>query len=219
MFLKKLKFIIANAVVMFPILSLVMMIHEGMHALLMLAQEVPIESVTLGMPAGPMIELGEIQYVSGDYQDSFSLKLSPMLFMAGVEPGVDYLAIPPEKGILIVLIGPLVNLALGLGLLKLGMDDTVETTRIWGFWDHVRDYGFFQAFVSMFIFWNFNLGVLNILPIPPLDGGKAVLALGAIITGSQVSENLFLTTSLAGMGLFLFFWFRNIREIFRFKVE
>jgi len=56
---------------------------------------------------------------------------------------------------------------------------------------------FFTALISV------NLGVLNLLPIPALDGGHIGFNLYEIITGKMASEEVMYKLTLVGWGLLL----------------
>lgn len=61
----------------------------------------------------------------------------------------------------------------------------------------VLNFFFLMAMISMAV------GVANILPFPPLDGGKILLVLIECITRKKVSEKVELTVSYIGLGLLL----------------
>jgi len=56
---------------------------------------------------------------------------------------------------------------------------------------------FFTALISI------NLGVLNLLPIPALDGGHIMFNLYEMFTGKTASEQVMMTLTLLGWGLLL----------------
>lgn len=61
----------------------------------------------------------------------------------------------------------------------------------------VLNFFFLMAMISMAV------GVANILPFPPLDGGKILLVLIECVTRKKVSEKVELTVSYIGLGLLL----------------
>lgn len=65
----------------------------------------------------------------------------------------------------------------------------------------------FQAGVSQFLLFmamiSTSLGVMNLLPVPPLDGGKFILEVVQKISRRTVSLRVMNALSLAGMALFL----------------
>jgi regulator of sigma E protease len=71
------------------------------------------------------------------------------------------------------------------------------------------------------LFWigaiSLNLGVLNLLPIPVLDGGTIVLSFIEMITGRKISpkllEKLVLPFAILLIGLFLYLTFNDISRI------
>lgn len=74
----------------------------------------------------------------------------------------------------------------------------------------VLNFFYLMAMISMAV------GVANILPFPPLDGGKIVLVLIEAITKKKVSEKVELTISYIGLGLLLALtFFVTIKDIIR----
>lgn len=60
-----------------------------------------------------------------------------------------------------------------------------------------------DAFLSLLIFISLNLGIVNLLPIPPLDGGKLVFILIEGITRKRPNPKIEMYLQLAGMALLL----------------
>lgn len=74
----------------------------------------------------------------------------------------------------------------------------------------ILNFFYLMAMISMAV------GVANILPFPPLDGGKIVLVLIEAITKKKVSEKVELTISYIGLGLLLALtFFVTIKDIIR----
>lgn len=70
---------------------------------------------------------------------------------------------------------------------------------------------FFMAMISV------SLGLMNLLPIPPLDGGRFVIEIIQKISGRQISPRALGYISMAGMALFIcFFIFMLNQDIQRF---
>jgi regulator of sigma E protease len=71
---------------------------------------------------------------------------------------------------------------------------------------------FFIAFLSL------NLGMLNLFPIPPLDGGKIVFALWEGVTKKPVNKKFEIIVNMTGflllIGLILFVTFKDILGFF-----
>ena len=70
-----------------------------------------------------------------------------------------------------------------------GMVTLVNQTTEYGFWY----YGYLTAFICL------NLAVMNMLPLPALDGGRILFALYTAITGKAVSEKIEGVIHFAGM--------------------
>ena len=58
-----------------------------------------------------------------------------------------------------------------------------------------------KAFLSFLALISISIGVLNLLPIPVLDGGHLMYYIAEIIKGSPVSENVMMTGQKIGFGL------------------
>ncbi|MBQ4650021.1 MAG: RIP metalloprotease RseP [Firmicutes bacterium] len=89
-----------------------------------------------------------------------------------------------------------------------GMVNMVSQTSQYGFWY----YGFLTAFICI------NLAVVNMLPLPALDGGRILFVLYSAITGKAVSERVEGTIHFAGMmllfGLMIYVSFNDIVRLF-----
>ena len=85
----------------------------------------------------------------------------------------------------------------------------------------VADSGYFYAFLNMLnwgILLSANLGVMNLLPIPALDGGRLVFLLVEAITKKRIPQEKEALVNLIGIGLlFLLMFvimFNDIRKLF-----
>lgn len=74
-----------------------------------------------------------------------------------------------------------------------------------------------SAMFSMIAFLSINIGVVNILPIPALDGGRIVLALIELISRKKIPEKFEIYFNGIGflllMGLFVFVTFADVGRI------
>lgn len=72
--------------------------------------------------------------------------------------------------------------------------------------------------INISIFLTANLGVMNLLPLPALDGGRMVFLVIEAIRGKKISESKEGMVHLVGlvllMGLMVFVMFNDIRKIF-----
>jgi len=76
------------------------------------------------------------------------------------------------------------------------------------------DYAFLVALLSL------SLGVMNILPIPPLDGGKIAVEIIERIVGRPLSRKLSLGLSAAGaLLLFTFIGYLMYADVVRYVVN
>ncbi len=75
----------------------------------------------------------------------------------------------------------------------------------------VADALFFMAVISI------SIGLMNLLPIPPLDGGRFLVEIIQKLTRKTISPRVLGTISMAGMALFLcFFAFMVNQDVQRF---
>ena len=76
-----------------------------------------------------------------------------------------------------------------------------------------------MGYLNMLIMISINLGLVNLLPIPGLDGGRIVFVLYEIIFRRPVNRRVESYVHLAGyvllLGLLLFFTFHDVTNIFR----
>ncbi|MGN0720916.1 MAG: RIP metalloprotease RseP [Anaerovoracaceae bacterium] len=74
-----------------------------------------------------------------------------------------------------------------------GMINMVSQTTEYGFWY----YGFLTALICV------NLAIINLLPLPALDGGRIIFVIYTMITGKTVSEKVEGAIHMVGMVLLL----------------
>lgn len=74
-----------------------------------------------------------------------------------------------------------------------GMINMVSQTTEYGFWY----YGFLTALICV------NLAIINLLPLPALDGGRIIFVIYTMITGKTVSEKVEGAIHMVGMALLL----------------
>ena len=88
-----------------------------------------------------------------------------------------------------------------------GMVQMVSQTSQYGFWY----YGFLTALICL------NLAIINMLPLPALDGGRIIFVLYTVITGKQVSQKVEGTIHFAGIlllfALMIYVTFNDITRI------
>ena len=76
----------------------------------------------------------------------------------------------------------------------------------------IAEYVYYLALISL------SLGVTNLLPFPPLDGGKIVLLLIEAITRKPIKENVEIGLQLTGFALLfilaIFVTYNDILRIF-----
>lgn len=89
-----------------------------------------------------------------------------------------------------------------------GLVQMVSDTVDYGFWY----YGFLTAMICV------NLAIINMLPLPALDGGRIIFALISMITGKKVSEKIEGTIHFIGlallMALMVYVCFNDVIRIF-----
>ena len=76
-----------------------------------------------------------------------------------------------------------------------------------------------DAFTQLLILISINLGLMNLLPIPGLDGSRLVFGIIEAVRGKPVPRQKEAVVHLIGMGLLLalmvFFTFRDVMRLFR----
>ena len=85
----------------------------------------------------------------------------------------------------------------------------------------ISGFAVFINMLNMVVFLSANLGVMNLLPIPALDGGRLVFLLIEAVTGKRVPEEKEGYIHLAGfavlMGLMVMILFNDISVMFFHK--
>ncbi len=83
--------------------------------------------------------------------------------------------------------------------------------------DAVKSDGF-EAFISLLVMISVNLGIMNLLPIPGLDGSRIVFHAVEAVRGKPVKPEKEAMVHLIGMvfllGLMIFFTFKDVIRIF-----
>ena len=78
--------------------------------------------------------------------------------------------------------------------------------------------GGFSAFVQLLVLISINLGLMNLLPIPGLDGSRLIFGLVEVVRGKPVPPEKEAMVHLVGMvflfGLMIFFTFRDVMKLF-----
>jgi len=73
-----------------------------------------------------------------------------------------------------------------------------------------------NSFWSLTAFLSLMLAVMNVLPIPALDGGHAILILIELVTGKKLGTRVLITLQLVGMCLlFLLLIYANVNDVLR----
>ena len=89
-----------------------------------------------------------------------------------------------------------------------GMVQMVSETSQYGLWY----YGFLTSLICL------NLAIINMLPLPALDGGRIIFVLYNMITGKEVSQKVEGTVHFIGImllfGLMIYVTFNDITRIF-----
>ncbi|SHF27955.1 regulator of sigma E protease [Marinitoga hydrogenitolerans DSM 16785] len=76
-----------------------------------------------------------------------------------------------------------------------------------------------EALISLIALITLNLGIINLLPIPALDGGRIVFSIYEMITGKRTNPKVEAMIHTIGflilMGLFVYFTYNDILRFFR----
>jgi regulator of sigma E protease len=82
----------------------------------------------------------------------------------------------------------------------------------------VREGGF-SAFVQLLTLISINLGLMNLLPIPGLDGSRLLFGLIEVVRGKPIPPQKEAVVHLVGMvflfGVMIFFTFRDVMRLFQ----
>ena len=79
------------------------------------------------------------------------------------------------------------------------IDQTVEENTQYGFVTVVMN------LLNLMVMFSANLGVMNLLPVPALDGGRLVFLLWELVTGHPVSQRIEGAVNMTGMALLMTF--------------
>ena len=100
-----------------------------------------------------------------------------------------------------------------------GLEDTAGPVGIVSIVSTEVRAGGFQAFVEMLISISINLGLMNLLPIPGLDGSKLILGIIEAIRGKPLPPEKEAVINTIGivllLGLMLILTFRDVVRLFR----
>ncbi len=98
-----------------------------------------------------------------------------------------------------------------------GVDDLAGPVGIYQASSQVLTHGVVAA-VSWIAYLSINIGIMNLLPIPALDGGRIIFVVYEVITRKKVNKKvenyLILFSFLLLMGLFLYVTYNDIFRIF-----
>lgn len=199
------------------ILGLVIFLHELGHFLAakLLGAPVPVFSIGFG-PALFRHQWRETEYrlsviplggyvIFGEEADPAAISASAKIFIYAAGPLANFLTalaiyqdlpfLLSQMGGLVVVVGQLLTMQIGLDSLvgPLGLVQAAGDPAALGFASHLA----FIAFLSV------NLGVLNLLPLPILDGGQILIAAAEGVTRRQVHLKIRVAMALATWALFL----------------
>ena len=100
-----------------------------------------------------------------------------------------------------------------------GLDQTTGPVGIVSIVSSEVKEGGFSAFVQLLVLISINLGLMNLLPIPGLDGSRLVFGLVEAIRGKPVAPEKEAVVHLVGMvflfGVLIFFTFKDIIRLFQ----
>ena len=99
-----------------------------------------------------------------------------------------------------------------------GLDQTSGPVGIVSIVSNEVKEGGFSAFTQLLVLISINLGLMNLLPIPGLDGSRLVFGIVEVIRGKPVPPEKEAVVHLVGMvvlfGLMIFFTFKDIMRLF-----
>ncbi len=92
------------------------------------------------------------------------------------------------------------------------IDDTVQETKVYGFVTMMMN------LLNLSVLFSANLGVMNLLPLPALDGGRLVFLAWELVTRKPVDQRVEGAVHLAGLALLMtlmvFVVFNDLRNLF-----
>ncbi len=109
---------------------------------------------------------------------------------------------------------------------KLGKDDVAGPVGVASYvgetYETVKEYGFVTVLMTMLelvVILSINLGIMNLLPLPALDGGRLVFLLLEVVRGKPVPPEKEGFVHMAGLILFfllmIFVMYNDIMRLFR----
>ncbi len=117
----------------------------------------------------------------------------------------------------IALFGAMIQMIITLFSPQYGVDDLSGPVGIYQMSSQVLDLGL-QAAIYWIAYLSINIGVMNLLPIPALDGGRIVFVIYEVITRKKVNKKvenyLIIGSFLVLIGLFFYVTYNDIFRIF-----
>lgn len=211
------------------VLGGIILFHEFGHYLLARLNGIAVVEFSVGF--GPRL----LSWVSQKTGIRYSLKLLPLggsCAMLGEfgEDEDEKEEVPDVKGVSFFDKGPLAKMAVidSLKMIaggKVSTNDIAGPVRIVTIIDQTVEentqYGFVTVvmnLLNLMVMFSANLGVMNLLPFPALDGGRLVFLLWELVTRQPVSQRVESAVNMAGMALLMTFMvfvvFNDLRMIF-----
>ncbi len=117
----------------------------------------------------------------------------------------------------IALFGIMIETLMALFTAKVGVNELSGPVGIYQASSQILTIGIGAA-VYWIAYLSINIGVMNLLPIPALDGGRIIFVIYEVITRKKVNKkienNLIIFSFLLLMGLFIYVTFNDIFKIF-----
>ena len=99
-----------------------------------------------------------------------------------------------------------------------GLDQTAGPVGVVRLVSEETQAGGFSSYIQLMVLISINLGLMNLLPIPGLDGSRLVFGVIEAIRGKPVPQKIEGTIHLCGMALLfavlIFFTFRDVAGLF-----
>lgn len=99
-----------------------------------------------------------------------------------------------------------------------GLDQVSGPVGIYNAASEAVSYGF-DSFMLLMAILSLNVGIFNLLPLPVLDGGRAVITLGEAITGKKLNQKVEMALMalcwVLLIGLMIFATWQDILRLFR----
>jgi len=188
------------------LLNAAVIMHDGFHAWVAASLGIPIRIFIIGLPIGPYLTL---------YVRNIPVRVYLMPLGGGIATDINtFWRAPFWKKALVLIYGPIGSLigalmvalaffgSWGIPVVRMVLDGVVRSAEVLlngelitsglpvmrdviGFSTQMIEIGELKGFVLGWLFLNVSVGVLNLVPIPGLDGGTILLGIFSSLAGNS----------------------------------